>query len=147
MKYFLVILVFLFLNLVSYSQIKQYSNTYRALFPNNSSGYNWQLIGNVCQGCGAGYIGIERSQFTNSFGNYQYIVYLYTSSFNNNNQLSYTYFNKVKVYALFNNQWIALDNNLPFDMIVGSQPTIAYTLFSPSSLQYILVTIETITPY
>lgn len=149
MKRFIFILLLLFSSLVCYSQNKQqkYEPLYKTTFPSKTTGYGWQLVGPICTGCGAGYIGIERSAYPNEFGNYQYLIYLYTSSYNYNNQLTYTYFQKIKVYGWYNNQWVPLDNNLPFDLIVGNTNTLSYTLFSSIPNQYILITIGNISAY
>ncbi len=127
--------------------LQEYAPLYKAIFPSTSNVYDWQLVGKVCTGCGAGYIGIERSKYTNEFGNYQYLIYLYTSSYNLNDKLTYTYFSKIKVLGYYNNQWVPLDNTLPFDMIVGTTPILAYTIFSSDPFQYILVMAENISAY
>jgi len=138
-------LLLIILLLACYS--KMTFSQYNVKFPSKESAYGWQYVGKNCTNCGAGYFGVTRSQYVNEFGNYQYSIFSYTSSYNQYNQLSYTYFSGIKVYAYDQGKWIALDNQLPFDIIVGTSQQLTYTLFSDNPNLYIWITINNIYPY
>lgn len=141
------IIIIILLSILGTICAAQNNSLYKTVFPSKTNGYSWQLLGNVCTGCGAGYVGIERSIGPNEFGNYQYTIYLYSSSYNLNNLVTYSYFQKIKIYGNYNGQWAQLDNVPPFDLIVGLQNTVCYTLFSADPNYYILVTIGDISAY
>ena len=49
-------------------------------FPSDQTGYEWQQVGSLCNGCASFLVGIQRTDSPNKYGNYEYRVYFLSNS-------------------------------------------------------------------
>ena len=102
-------------------------NRAEVYFPNN--GYTWQQVGNTCSGCSSFFVGTVRSDYPNEYGNYKYTIYYQTNSLDVYGNPRMTYISGIKYYY-WANQWLSIDSQSEYWVLVENSPFLAYNLYS-----------------
>jgi hypothetical protein len=102
---------------------------------NNIIVQNWTLIGDNCWGCAGVFYRIDMSRTRNSYGFYEFYIYLYSNSWWPNEIPANTMCNNIKIFK--NN--ILMDK---FWSVIEHKPTHIYTVYGESSYTQLWITID-----
>ena len=135
MKKFILTISLLICSLFAFNQVE-------LVFPSQSGGYNWQQVGVNCSGCSSFFVGINKTQYPNEYGNYSYSVYFQTNSFDSYGNPRMTYITDIYFYYYDQyGRWFTLDSNTPYWVLCANESYLGYSFFSPNPNLYVKIRI------